>query len=170
MERVPGLFLREPDFILPTIRNRVLPVTNQKIPALLRKTKNNMLQFFLSKKFAWPLVVLYAAFIFYLSSMPLPRVVFPIEKYHTDWLIHGVEYSLLAIFLLRALVFSYGRVPIARLALAAFLFSLLYAASDEWHQSFVVSRDSSVYDWIADGIGSVCGIFFWLRKDKKRHA
>lgn len=55
--------------------------------------------------------------------------------------------------------------------MAAFLLSSLYAASDEWHQSFIVGRDSSVTDWIADCLGcilSVLAMYVWYRLSKEK--
>jgi VanZ family protein len=43
----------------------------------------------------------------------------------------------------------------------AVLFVALYAASDEFHQSFVPSRDASVRDVIIDTTGAILGLFFF---------
>jgi VanZ family protein len=42
---------------------------------------------------------------------------------------------------------------------------VLYAALDEWTQSFV-RRDASVWDWAADALGAAIGLilFVWLRR------
>jgi len=39
----------------------------------------------------------------------------------------------------------------------AFLFCFLYAASDEWHQSFVSNRTPEILDWAADVVGIIIG-------------
>jgi len=39
------------------------------------------------------------------------------------------------------------------LALSQHRFCSLYGLSDEWHQSFVVGRESDTADWVADTIG-----------------
>ena len=43
----------------------------------------------------------------------------------------------------------------------------LYAASDEWHQSFVPSRSASIVDVLIDCVGAMCGAFWfeWHRRD-----
>lgn len=49
----------------------------------------------------------------------------------------------------------------------ALIAGLLYAASDEWHQSFVPGRSVEVADWIADALGvgtAVWGYRRWVRK------
>jgi VanZ family protein len=36
-----------------------------------------------------------------------------------------------------------------------------YGALDEWHQSFVATRDVSVGDWVADSVGVVMGLMLF---------
>ncbi|UJF15643.1 VanZ family protein [Jeotgalibaca sp. MA1X17-3] len=43
----------------------------------------------------------------------------------------------------------------------AFIFSTLYAASDEFHQSFVPGRGPSIVDVGIDSVGAAVGIFFY---------
>lgn len=43
----------------------------------------------------------------------------------------------------------------------AFIFSVLYAASDEFHQSFVPGRGPSIVDVGIDSAGAAAGIFFY---------
>jgi VanZ family protein len=46
--------------------------------------------------------------------------------------------------------------------------AVIYAVSDEWHQSFVLSRSATVADVIIDAIGAVCGaLAFYLRNPRK---
>jgi VanZ family protein len=70
-----------------------------------------------------------------------------------DRLAHFVEYAILGIVLSFSAAGFLGRTP----SLAAFvsmgLFGLAFAASDEWHQSFVPGRDSSVKDVAFDALG-----------------
>lgn len=47
------------------------------------------------------------------------------------------------------------------IALAA---GIAYAASDEWHQSWVPGRSSDVGDWIADALGVGAGSWFAGRR------
>ncbi len=115
------------------------------------------------KKQAWVHVALYAALIFFLSSLERP---FPpldrFKKYHIDWLLHIVEYGVLGALLARALRLSFGRAMAWRLGAAAFFIGCLYGVSDEWHQSFVPHRDASVFDWTADSIGTLLGASVWI--------
>ena len=52
--------------------------------------------------------------------------------------------------------------------LLALLIGVLYAASDEYHQSLVPGRDSDVYDWVADSIGLAAGIGAMVYYKRKR--
>jgi VanZ family protein len=72
---------------------------------------------------------------------------------------HVTEYAILAILLWRAL--RGGRNFQAHFTLLFFVAWLacgLFAASDEFHQSFVPSRTSSVYDVMIDICGALIGL------------
>ncbi len=71
---------------------------------------------------------------------------------------HFTEYFILGGLLWRALrSHDLGDTPSRRLALSIAI-TLLYAISDEWHQSFVPSRTPSVTDVLIDTIGGICGV------------
>lgn len=96
----------------------------------------------------------YLAMIFVLSSLPHPLPYSEeIEKKHLDWILHGVEYAVLGILLMGALESSRPRKPFSSLFLLCFLLGTAVAVSDEWHQSFVPSRDASAADVAADAAG-----------------
>jgi VanZ family protein len=65
--------------------------------------------------------------------------------------IHFAQYALLAFLWWRALRGSLGA---RRAALAAFLVTVAYAATDEYHQSFVQGRHGSPLDWAIDTAGA----------------
>jgi VanZ family protein len=103
------------------------------------------------------------------SRETIDRIHFGIRK-----CAHITEYSILGGLALRALapksaaVFAEKQWKIVGLALAV---AALYAASDEFHQSFVPSRGASVVDVLIDTCGACIGIavvLFWrMRHDKK---
>ena len=64
---------------------------------------------------------------------------------------HFGEFALLTLLWWRVFV---SRMTARRAALAAFLVSALYAASDEFHQEFVAGRDVSPVDWAIDCAGA----------------
>lgn len=48
--------------------------------------------------------------------------------------------------------------------LASIGFSLVYAASDEVHQSFVPGREMSFMDWMADAVGLLISSYVYYIK------
>jgi len=68
-------------------------------------------------------------------------------------LAHMAEFGVLWLLWLRAL----GR-PVAAAAI-----TLAYAASDEWHQSFVEGRVGSPLDWAIDAAGVAIAVALWAR-------
>ncbi len=70
---------------------------------------------------------------------------------------HWSEYFILASLLVRAWRKEFpSQTRIARWAWCVVL-ATLYAASDEWHQSFVPSRTASLVDVTIDSFGAICG-------------
>jgi VanZ like family len=98
---------------------------------------------------AWLPVVLWAALIFTLSSIP------DLGTGLGDWdlalrkIAHGAEYAVLGFLLVRALGHEVG-------ALAA---GIAYAISDEVHQSFVPGRQAAVLDVLVDTAGVAVGVY-----------
>jgi VanZ family protein len=76
---------------------------------------------------------------------------------------HVTEYAILAVLLWRAL--RGGIVLRARMSILFFvvlLACIVFAASDEWHQSFVPSRTSSTRDVMIDICGAMLGLLLCL--------
>ncbi len=96
----------------------------------------------------WLPVVVWAAVIFALSSIP------SLSSGLGSWdlvlrkLAHAAEYALLAALLLRALARPW----------LAFLFALAYAVSDEFHQHFVRGRSGTPRDVAVDAAGALIGL------------
>ena len=100
----------------------------------------------------WLPVVLWAAFIFYLSSVPNLRFL----QSHWDFIVrktgHLGVYAILARLFARALTgstfWSWKKI---------FLWSLIltigYACTDEFHQSFVPGRSATIHDVLIDSTG-----------------
>jgi hypothetical protein len=75
---------------------------------------------------------------------------------------HVTEYAILAALLLRALQGGEAR-QVLRSVVAALLLAAIYAALDEFHQSFVVSRTASPIDVMIDICGAIFGLtVYWL--------
>ncbi|HEX8392924.1 MAG TPA: VanZ family protein [Longimicrobium sp.] len=45
----------------------------------------------------------------------------------------------------------------------AVLLGVLYAATDEYHQSFVPGRSSDIRDWVADALGVCFAVYLYTR-------
>jgi VanZ family protein len=99
----------------------------------------------------WLPVALWAALIFTLSSVP------DLGTGLGGWdtvlrkLAHTGEYGVLGALLLRAV----GRVEVA------FGLGVLYALSDELHQTLVPGRSGTLLDLAIDAVGVACGIVLW---------
>jgi VanZ family protein len=96
-----------------------------------------------------PLVLM--AVIFFFSAQPNLNSGLGVLDLVGRKLIHFSEFALLALLWWRALR---TRVDGRRAALAAFVVTSLYAASDEFHQSFVEGRNGSPIDWVIDSAGA----------------
>lgn len=119
-------------------------------------------------KYQGPLVA-WAVTIFLLSSFPqVSRVPLP---YHLDKLAHAIVYGILAWTAQRAFFhqswWAAGRKWSIALAIA---FATLYGLTDEFHQSFVPGRVSSVLDLGADILGAIVAtsLIAWLRRAGER--
>ncbi len=101
----------------------------------------------------WLPAVLYMALIFYSSSQsdPAPALT------HAVWdkLLHTGGYAVLGVFF--ALALRGEGFSLKTTFLVAVVLTSLYAASDEYHQSFTPQRESDVNDWIADSLGGTVG-------------
>ena len=73
---------------------------------------------------------------------------------------HFVEYAVLGVLAWRAVEFdpAFGAYSAGRRFRLALMLCMLYAASDEFHQSFVPSRQAAVQDVLLDTCGSGFGL------------
>lgn len=111
----------------------------------------------------WAPVVLYMALIFVASAQPvLPDVV----EHVWDKARHAAGFGGLALLWLWALSDRLRLAISLRMALLAWVTTVIYGASDEWHQSFVPQRQMDAADWLADSIGAtamVLAAWTWSR-------
>ena len=107
----------------------------------------------------WLPPALWAVLIFYLSSIPDLRSDFPnAMDFVLRKIAHVLEYAVLAALLARAW-------PRRKyLFWEVFAVVVFYAASDEFHQLFVIGRAGSLRDVLIDGIGAFLGlqVYNWL--------
>ena len=101
----------------------------------------------------WAPVVLWAAVIFSLSSVPDLGTGLGTWDLVLRKIAHGFEYAVLGALLVRAL----------RNELPALGAGVAYAASDELHQHFVEGRVVAPLDVLIDSVGVAIGIVLWRR-------
>jgi VanZ family protein len=101
----------------------------------------------------WLPVLLWAAVIFALSSIPSLSSGFGAWDTILRKGAHVTEYAVLAVLLVRAL----------EQELPAFALAVAYAATDELHQTFVRGRHGSPVDVVIDAIGVALGLAAWRR-------
>lgn len=109
---------------------------------------------------AWLPALLWMALIFFLSARSdpfLPSLNHPRADFLLRKAGHLTEYAILALLVYRPL--RGGK----RAFLSAFLIASLYAASDEWHQSFVPGREGTLRDWGIDSAGALVALMGWAR-------
>ena len=99
----------------------------------------------------WLPVVGYMAAIFYASSIPDP----PVPAAVSDVDLHAAAYFGLMLLIARAVSRAkWARLTIGVLAIA-WCITVVYGATDEWHQMYVPNRHSEFRDLQADAIGAL---------------
>ena len=107
----------------------------------------------------WLPPLLLMAAIFYLSAQPNLNSGLGTVDLIGRKLVHFGEYALLCLLWWRAFAGSAGG---RRAALIAFVLASTYAATDEFHQSFVDTRNGSPLDWAIDTAGAAAAAL-WIR-------
>jgi VanZ family protein len=101
----------------------------------------------------WGPVAVWAAVIFAFSSVPQLSSGLGTWDLYLRKGAHLTEYAILAVLLARAL----------QRVIPAFLLGVLYAITDEVHQSFVRGRHAAPLDVAIDSVGLLIGLTAWLR-------
>lgn len=109
------------------------------------------------------------ALIFAISSLEQPPLPTPkFEWLSIDKIYHFIEYGILSVLLTIALINAPPKwLPANWIWGTAALISILYGASDEWHQMFVPGRFATLSDLVSDAIGAIAGVvsvYFYYRK------
>jgi VanZ family protein len=108
----------------------------------------------------WLPVLVWAAVIFTFSSIPDLGTGLGGWDLVLRKLAHASEYAILGALLVRAT----GRGGVA------FALALLYAAGDEFHQTFVEGRVGAVHDVAIDAVGAAIGIVLYRSVRARRFA
>ncbi len=119
------------------------------------------------KIFYWAAAISYALLIFFLSSLSGSQT----DRFYlfknSDKVIHIMVYAVLCFLLNRAFSFTFKNSVKRYVPIIAIFISIVYAISDEFHQSFVPGRSAEVYDVFADGMGAVISQIILYIKDLK---
>ena len=81
---------------------------------------------------------------------------------------HFTEYAILALLAARAFTGSSQKTLRRRWFLAALLLVVVYALSDEYHQTFVPARTGSIYDSFIDMSGGLTALLFFTLWRKRQ--
>lgn len=115
----------------------------------------------------WLPVLLWMGVIFVASSRSsLPFVLNKTVDFATKKAGHVTEYGVLAFLLWRAISKERGWAALPSFG-GAFVLSLLYAISDEFHQTFVPGRSGRLADVGSDVLGVILalGLIWWLSRE-----
>jgi VanZ family protein len=112
---------------------------------------------------SWAPVLVWAGLIYFLSS--IPHLNSGLGKWDTFLRkgAHIIEYTVLTALVLRALRQTWRHWPWRQATFVATAVVVLYACSDEFHQSFVPGRGPSPVDVLIDSVGVIVGIYFMRR-------
>ncbi|MBI2009722.1 MAG: VanZ family protein [Candidatus Chisholmbacteria bacterium] len=118
----------------------------------------------------WGPSIIWAVLIFTLSSIPtLPKVEIIWWDYVLKKSAHMFEYAVLFFLLVRALTKTRLKKASPKIFLLAGLITILYAISDEWHQTFVPGRGGRLTDVGYDTMGMVLSFLYIKSKVSKTH-
>jgi VanZ family protein len=103
------------------------------------------------------------------SAVPHLDIAFEIS----DKILHFIAYFVLGASYILSFIYIRPEISKKCLFMAILIAGAVYGASDEIHQYFVIGRDSDIYDWVADILGS-CSSFLlypsitkWKIKNEK---
>ena len=105
----------------------------------------------------WLPLVAWMGVIYYLSAQPhLPN---PQTGFWGELLSSGAH---VAVFAVLALLWARALAGSPHWAWPVLGLTMLYALSDEFHQSFVPGRHPDPWDLVCDGLGAVLGLAAWV--------
>jgi VanZ family protein len=81
---------------------------------------------------------------------------------------HFTEYAILALLAARALSGAFHAALRRRWFSLSLLLIIVYALSDEFHQSFVPSRTASIYDSLIDIAGGLTALLWFALRRRRR--
>ncbi len=108
----------------------------------------------------WMPLILWMMCIFAFSNRPtIQASIFDPIDFIIKKTAHLTEYAILLVLLFRAIYFHFKKkLSLDILENIAVVFSMIYAVTDEYHQSFISGRTATVRDVFIDFIGILIGI------------
>lgn len=122
----------------------------------------------------WAPVILCVVAIFSMSSLTAADIhrlnVFRIPSEYVHRIGHLIEYAVLAALLVRALYHSDTGMSPIRMNTVAVIALILFAGTDEWHQTFVPGRKGRAGDVLYDILCVTMGIvaYYWYKRITER--
>ncbi len=115
----------------------------------------------IKKIVAGGLVLLWASIIFGLSALPGSAK----HYYNLFYFLERKTFHVIEYFILGSLFYFYFSLKFTqkRTILFSTILTLLYAMSDEWHQTFVFGRDGRIRDVLIDSLGILLAMFLILK-------
>lgn len=109
-------------------------------------------------------------FIFIMSSISSHEGNDPFP--HFDKFAHFLVYGAFALLIFRGFTRTIGNNNFLLIAILTVIVTVAYGVSDEFHQSFVPTRDSDIKDIAADGIGAMAAmtVLYLFRRFSRRLA
>lgn len=108
----------------------------------------------------WIPVFIWVSIMLLVSSLPskeLPQAEVP----YLDKIAHFMEFAVLGFLAIRAVLKTSPNINLAKAIILSIIIISLYAAFDEWHQSFVPGRMCDILDFLADAAGSAAGVIVY---------
>jgi len=83
---------------------------------------------------------------------------------------HFIEYTVLGLIFLRALLYTHTSVTRRRVYIVAVIALIIFAGADEWHQTFVSGRHGRVSDVLYDILCFLIGfvLYYWYKRASKK--
>ena len=98
-----------------------------------------------------------------LSGFKLPPLGLRLE----DKLVHFLIFGILAWLIIRGMSKETSAWIQKRKIIISLIIAILFAISDEWHQSLTLKRDADLFDLLADTLGIISFVLLFLRKQKQ---
>ncbi len=115
----------------------------------------------------WLPIIVWLVVIFLFSSLPDLKSNLPsLFDFILRKAAHIFEYAVLGFLLFRAFHLGQSH-PAKKTFVFSFLLSALYAASDEWHQTFILNRSGEIKDIFIDSFGALLSlsVFYFIKKE-----